>query len=341
VFVSHIWQYSVQFGYWAENKTISDAVFVMSRIGVAFFFVHTFLVLSLSLKRSPKQHLIRNFYIRRAFRIYPLCWAAILLALSTHLTDFQFTTIASLPAKWLVANFLLMQNIFHGPYSYGIIGPMWSLPWEVQMYLVLPFIFMFLDWWKNPLVSFSISLILTITAVLGMCYGVRHMSWSVFPPMFSGGMIAYQLLARKDNAKQWPELPGWLWPLLLVVLFAVPSLLMGDLETFSTWGAAVYSCDCILLGVSIAFFKEFSLRWLVKAAKEIAKYSYSIYLLHIPTIFFVYRYLPHLWHPLRIAFVVLLTGAVSIIAFHIIEDPMIQLGKSLTRTVATAARNSS
>jgi peptidoglycan/LPS O-acetylase OafA/YrhL len=52
-----------------------------------FFFVHTCLVLMLSMHRTPATHRPRNFFIRRAFRIYPLCWATILLALTTGLTD--------------------------------------------------------------------------------------------------------------------------------------------------------------------------------------------------------------------------------------------------------------
>jgi len=160
------------------------------------------------------------------------------------------------------------------------------------------------------------------------------MGWSVFPPMFAGGMIAYQLLARKDAAMQWPELPSWLWPMLLMAFFVVPPSLMGDLEMFSPRAAVVNSCSCMLLGFSIAFFREISARWLVCAAHRIAKYSYGVYLLHVPVIFFVFRYLPHLPQPLRIALVLLLTGAVSFVAFHTIEDPLIHLGKRLTKAGA-------
>ncbi len=42
----------------------------------------------------------------------------------------------------LISNLLLIQNL---TYSSSIIGPLWSLPLEVQMYLVLPFLFL----WKK------------------------------------------------------------------------------------------------------------------------------------------------------------------------------------------------
>ena len=59
--------------------------------GVLLFFVHTSLVLMYSLHRSKDRcglhgpPLLRDFYIRRAFRIYPLSILAICVALALHL----------------------------------------------------------------------------------------------------------------------------------------------------------------------------------------------------------------------------------------------------------------
>jgi peptidoglycan/LPS O-acetylase OafA/YrhL len=62
---------------------------LMGALGVMFFFVHTALVLMLSLERQQKEQgdnrLFISFMIRRCFRIYPLSITAVLLILAFHL----------------------------------------------------------------------------------------------------------------------------------------------------------------------------------------------------------------------------------------------------------------
>jgi hypothetical protein len=66
-------------------------------------------------------------------------------------------------------------------------------------------------------------------------------------------------------------------------------------------------------------------------AQLIAKYSYGIYLLHVPALIFVMRFLPALPLTLKIAAFLALTALLSVACFHAIEHPLIQLGKHLTQ----------
>ena len=68
VFVGHL------FDFWFGGAAVlGDWLHGMTRMGVILFFVHTSLVLMRSLERlAPgNPHFMREFYIRRIFRIYP------------------------------------------------------------------------------------------------------------------------------------------------------------------------------------------------------------------------------------------------------------------------------
>jgi peptidoglycan/LPS O-acetylase OafA/YrhL len=100
--------------------------------GVFMFFVHTSLVLMWSFERNPQ---VLNFYIRRIFRIYPLAIAAILAIVIFRIPLLQNpqgdTFFKQPPIMNIVSNMLLMQNL---GWRGNILGVMWSLPLEVDMY---------------------------------------------------------------------------------------------------------------------------------------------------------------------------------------------------------------
>ena len=113
--------------------------------GVLLFFVHTSLVLMWSMERSGLRGgpLLKDFYVRRVFRIYPLSVFAIVVAVALHL-DSNVNGVAglsygALPSKLAIASqLLLVQNLVH---IKSIVNVLWSLPFEVQMYLFLPVLF--------------------------------------------------------------------------------------------------------------------------------------------------------------------------------------------------------
>lgn len=116
--------------------------------GVLLFFVQTSLVLMFSMERQIQKTGLKHFYmtflVRQIFRIYPL---SIFVVLSMRILV-EFTPLAMqdtdpltqhMSARETLSNLLLIQNITHSPNS---TGPLWSLPLEMQMYLLLPFLFL-------------------------------------------------------------------------------------------------------------------------------------------------------------------------------------------------------
>jgi peptidoglycan/LPS O-acetylase OafA/YrhL len=338
VVMAHLWHSCVAFNICAENQFISQFLHNCSITGVSFFFVHTCLVLMLSMHRAPYAHRARNFLIRRAFRIYPLCWAAIFLALATGLTDLSASRLHALGWRDILANLLLVQNFAKTPNTACILGPLWSLPWEVQMYLVLPLFYIVLRRFQWLGTVFLIWLAAFLLAVVGTQPQVPHLGGTIFLPMFIAGMVAYRLLIQQQLHERRFALPSWGWPLFVMSLFVLAPLLVGPREIYDPVSAAVNGCTCFLVGFAIPSFRELTSGWIIHPAEQIAKYSYGVYLLHVPAIVFCFRFFPDLQIALKVAASLALTALLSFISFHVIEDPLIRMGKRLTQAAAPARR---
>jgi peptidoglycan/LPS O-acetylase OafA/YrhL len=349
VVASHLWRTAVEFHLYAENQTLTRVLHNLSGSGVMFFFVHTCLVLMLSLRRAPAAHRTRSFLIRRAFRIYPLCWAAIGLVLATGWSDRPENNPHSLGWGGIAANFLLMQNMLKQHGECSVLGPLWSLPWEVQMYLLLPLFFTILHRSRRLATVFWIWLGATFLAVVATQprFDHWHLHGAIFPPMFISGMAAYKLLERREEPAlggvPFPRWPAWLWPGAILALFAIPALQSTDHWSETPYGAVLGACVCMALGLAIPAFAELRAGWLAAACHQVARYSYGIYLLHVPAMVAVFRYAQPLPVALKAALALALTALASLVSFYLVEDPLIRLGKRLTqpgKTVATRQHRS-
>jgi peptidoglycan/LPS O-acetylase OafA/YrhL/glycosyltransferase involved in cell wall biosynthesis len=331
VVAAHLWHGCVDFHLCAYSATTNQLLHNLSFTGVMFFFVHTCLVLMLSLHRAPAEHRTRRFLIRRAFRIYPLCWAAIFIAFLTGLTDLPATTLRFFSFHDILVNLLLVQNIFRSAPS--IIGPLWSLPWEVQMYLLLPLFYFVLRRYERWLPALPLWIGAAMLAFVVTHPGFpRSFHAAVFPPLFIGGMVAYQLLHRQyKSGASVRKLPAFLWPLFVLALFAAQGALVGWKSFESPWGALLNACICLALGLAIPAFNDLKARWIVWPAEKIAKYSYGIYLLHVPALLVIFRAFPSLPLAFKAPAFLFLTVLLAVTAYDAIENPLIQLGKRLTQ----------
>lgn len=290
--------------------------------GVLAFFVHTSLVLMHSLERMAAQNpqgLTARFYLRRAFRIYPLAVFVILLVLLLGLPDATWRPGNEFTGKAITANLLLIQNIITGQ---SVLVPLWSLPYEVEMYVVLPLLYFLARQARGAQIIATALLLSYFGAYALYKLDGGHMNLAGYVPCFLAGVLCYTL---RDRVR--PFVPGVAW--FPFVLVAVGAYCVGLMESdvLIYWQGWLYA---LMIGLSINVFRDSQVRWLNRACFHVATYSYGLYLLHVPVLHLVFG----LWKPdsllLGLAAFLALAAIASVAAYHLIEAPMVSLGRRLT-----------
>lgn len=284
----------------------------LGRLGVMFFFVHTCTVLMLSLERlrteaSPTR-VCAAFYVRRLFRIYPLSIFAVVVVWLGSIPSAQIVgrhTLSLLQPSLmeLCGNVLLVQNLWPKD-ARDIIGVLWSLPYEVQMYLVLPFLFYWLARRKQlwPLI------VVWMLAWLPSHYFTPFR----FVPHFLGGVIAYSVSLRsRVLILRWWILPAGVFAAAAVFLFR-PSIFLGGVI-------------CLILGLLLPQFSRCHVDWLNASTANLAKYSYGVYLSHLFSLWFAFNVVPR-FHLLTYGALLMV---LPVFLYHTIEWPLISLGLKL------------
>ena len=298
----------------------------VGRWGVLLFFVHTSLVLMMSMGRLGISglQLYTTFYIRRIFRIYPLSIAIVALVLAAHIPATSWPD--DIPGRDLgtiISNFLLCQNLVG---KSDLLGPLWSLPYEIQMYLALPVLFLFVRRTTAPplaglwFATVAGGLLQPWLAATnhGRRMGLERFEIAKFVPCFMAGVIAYYLLRKRQK----PQLPFWIWVTTLCVVSVVYTR-WNDGDGYV--GFPEWLC-CLAVGFVVVYCVESSHGPLNFLTHHIAKYSYGLYLGQVPVLWLAFIKLNYLPISLQWCLFVLLIVAVPIASYHLIEHPFIKIG---------------
>ena len=288
---------------------------LLGQLGVLIFFVHTSLVLMLSLERSARRlygtKLAADFYVRRFFRIYPLSVVCVTLAfvglVPTSPNAWQWPT--------YLTNLALTMNL---TYSEEMWPVLWTLPLEVQMYVALPVLFLCL---RGRALGWAFA-IWGLAAAAGVIqpHISNRLSIGQWAPCFVAGVVAWRLMRTVR-----PRVSGAWWPLVFAASWLVWAIAPRHGAEYHRW------VFCLTLGCLIPWFSD--LRWppLVAAARTVAKYSYGIYLSHYAVLGFAFSFQgPWRW---------LILAGLGVLApvamFHLIEQPMIDVGRTVAARLGT------
>jgi peptidoglycan/LPS O-acetylase OafA/YrhL len=288
----------------------------------AFFVISGFLVTTLLLRdeaRSGAIH-VKEFYIRRAYRILPAAYVyMILVSIAFH---------ATLPSKDIALAFTYLTS--YSWYRPWILGHLWSLSVEEQFYFVWPVV-MAMGISISRRVAFgTIALAPLFRFVLIVC-GLKG-NGSYFPTvadaLATGCLLAFlqPALAKYRFFFEWRGFP-FIWALTL----SVP-LLARHGRTFSIIGLPVLHAGLALCLQNAIVVKYRILN--TKPIMWIGTLSYSLYLWQQ---LFLDRYSPE-WYtgfPVNIA----LAFVAATISYYMVEQPALRL-RERKRGVAGSASGS-
>ena len=315
------------------------------RVGVDLFFVLSgFLITGILLDTKSSHHYFRNFYARRALRIWPLYYVMLILVLGLCA---RFTPNASQQVKHAWPYFFLyLQNL--RPHLFIPFGlePTWSLAIEEQFYLTWPMlIFVFK---RRVLVLALVGAVVLSLAlrIFGFEHGaslkfIHNFTFCRLDAIALGSLSAIWLRSGKCTTALWRRyslyflLAGGAGVIASRILFHQQSTVIS--YTFLAIGFTGFLGMALISENDGSVLKSLlNRRWLC----GIGKISYGLYLLHMPLFLIFESYSQG--HPIFANSAVLrnLTwGSAQVLAafvaaaisWHFFESPILRLKSSFPR----------
>lgn len=324
-------------------------LFGIGWVGVDLFFVLSgFLITGILLDSKLKPHYFRNFYIKRVLRIFPVYFFVLAIILYV-VPRISITAIPDLRyyldnQEWFWLYFQNWLFTIDGYPNDRVLRYTWSLCIEEQFYMFWPFLIYRLN--KRTIVWVLVSFIvlanvLRIIEIDGINQNYKYVNtFARLDTISIGALIAVLIRTRKDLLEKYTSYVMMLAAAMLVVIIAYKRrLYFGDLyPTFSFFA--------LLFGALIVWSMAENKPRLLKAAVDnkimvfLGKYSYGIYLYHVPVHFwatdpllgFAGKYVP-LNLPVVLVLktiLLLLSVGIAVLSFKFLEKPFLDLKKRFT-----------
>lgn len=328
---SHVWYISgpVYFDSLMKVPVLRSGAFGVS----VFFAISGFLITTLLLREELKRGRIslRDFYIRRTLRIWPLYYATLALYVVLVLVLQRDTGRDKIFFHYLPGYLTFTYTWFAGWEASGaIFNFAWSLSVEEQFYLIWAGVLRVL---RGALPVILMCLLIGIRAAtnmgaVGRIVSTDSLAWrmaaGIAVPICLGAILAQMLHSEKWFLRI-RTLLGQRWSALLFLLVLIVSLApSADIWEWVRWPAA-----CLLVGAcvirednGVAWF----LRW--KPMAYIGVVSYGMYMLNTLVLdclkLMFNRFGPH--HPLfQFPIALVATIFVAGLSYRFLETPFLQL----------------
>jgi len=274
-------------GYPVDRAPFWAAWFIYGRFAVVVFIVLSGFSLALSpARRGWQLGGVSRFAHRRAWRILPAYWAALVFSLAVAWLVVPPPGQAVPDVKSVVVNGLLLQNLVGAPSPNR---SFWSIALEAQLYLLLPLLLLLVRRWGAMLMVVAVTLAVAMVGIVGP--HVSHLDVVVIqsPPdmvaLFALGVLCAGIVGASAAHRSWP----WAG---LAAAAAVPVLVT------IWWQGSVWTLDhlfwvdlalgpavaCLLAGLATGHPAPLLRRLDARPLRGLGLSSYSLYLTHGPIV---------------------------------------------------------
>lgn len=299
VFICHTFiHYSNEFHFISTNLIINN---IINFIGdgdkaVSFFFVLSGFLISFLIfqeQKNTQKFVLKNFYIRRFLRIWPLYFLSILIGFVIYplLKLFLFNIETFQPHNWLyhisfLSNFDLI-NLYHSNIGTDILMLVinWSLSVEEQFYIAWPLLFIIFKRKQYLFVFFSIVIITILYRLYNINDNItlKYSTFSVMGDLSMGGILAYLSFFKAKFLAFFKSLNR---VIIITIYITLLSLLIFENDLFQLEYYSVFKR--LLWCVFFAFViceQNYAKHSILKLSKfkfisKWGKYTYGLYLLH-------------------------------------------------------------
>jgi peptidoglycan/LPS O-acetylase OafA/YrhL len=226
-----------------------------------------------------------RFAWRRAWRILPPYWAALVFSCIMAWSVAPEPGSAAPNAKAVVVYGLLLQDVFGSPVPNGAF---WSIAVEAQLYIVFPLLLVLLRRAGKVAMVAAVTITVVTVGVLAPHSSAVHVLIRLTPQfasLFAIGLAAAGILRASERVRNLP----WQWFSLAAL---VPVLVVLVVQGTVWFNGNQYWVD-LALAPAIACFlaavatgRARSVRWLLdtRPVRRLGTFSYSLYLIHAPIV---------------------------------------------------------
>src|SRR6476646_35166 len=264
VVVHHCWLITFH-GYPANTGPAWLGWLVYGHLAVVVFIVLTGFSLAIApARRGWQLGGTLRFAQRRAWRILPPYWAALIFSLIIAWTVTPQLHSGPPTGRSVLVYGLLLQDVTTAPIPNGAF---WSIAVEAELYLIFPLLVLMRRRLSTATVLAAVTVPVVAMGLLSPGMATADKLTGVTPqfaPLFAVGVLAAGIVAARDRIRRMP----WPW---LAALAAAPVIVL------------------LLAGVATNQPGALVRLLTTRPLRRLGSYSYSLYLLHVPIVLGISR----------------------------------------------------